>query len=165
MSGETMPSHLLGEDEPCETCGSRLCNCECPATSETTPAPEVARLIEDIDATFADDHGPSRVDVKSMLQRLREALSSTASQLAAAQKYALQLHGDMDALRQRAEQAEAREKEAKAELTLVREAACDEALSDGAARAVARGLVPPTPEDVEWARSVLSPTPATEPQP
>jgi hypothetical protein len=26
-----IPSHLLGEDEPCSMCGSRLANCECPA--------------------------------------------------------------------------------------------------------------------------------------
>jgi hypothetical protein len=43
-----------------------------------------------------------------------------------------------------------------AELYLVREAALDESLDDGAARAVARGLAPVTKADVEWAKEAVA---------
>ncbi len=43
---------------------------------------------------------------------------------------------------------------AQQELTLIREAAQDPALSDGAARAVACGLQPPTQKDIEWATKI-----------
>ena len=45
--------------------------------------------------------------------------------------------------------------EAEQELKLIREAARDTSLSDAAVRAIANGTEPPTPDDIEWARSVL----------
>lgn len=44
---------------------------------------------------------------------------------------------------------------AKRELSLVREAAHDLSLSDGAVRAVASGLTPPTADDIAWAATAL----------
>ena len=51
--------------------------------------------------------------------------------------------------------AEKEPTDAEKELALIREAAQDASLSDGAVRAIASGTVEPTPDDIAWAQSEL----------